>query len=227
MKKTQLVMIKGTKEGLNLHLHDKCSIHELKDELISKLTQHGTAVKEQDQHATLVRVHVGNRYLAKEEEKELNELIESTGHVKVDSIHSNVISLDEAKKRSEESTIHSISSFVRSGQVVTIRGDVLLIGDVNPGGTLRATGNIYIMGSLKGIAHAGCEGDSEAVIVASSMRPMQLRIAEQIHRAPDHKETEIGGMECAYLDEEEHMVVDRLQVLKTIRPNLTRFKGGF
>ena len=44
---------------------------------------------------------------------------------------------------------------ISSGQVFEVPGDLLLIGDVNPDGTVRAGGNIYIMGQLKGIAHAG------------------------------------------------------------------------
>ena len=44
---------------------------------------------------------------------------------------------------------------------IKVPGDLLLIGDVNPGGTVMAGGNIFIMGSLKGIAHAGCYGNDK------------------------------------------------------------------
>lgn len=33
-------------------------------------------------------------------------------------------------------------------------------------------------------------------------------------------------MECAYLDENENMVIDRLQQLAHLRPSLTRLEGG-
>ena len=65
-------------------------------------------------------------------------------------------------------------------------GDLLLIGDVNPGGTVIAGGNIFIMGALKGFAHAGCYGNDQAVIAASSMKPSQLRISDCLNRAPDN-----------------------------------------
>ena len=82
----------------------------------------------------------------------------------------------------QEQEIVSVSRIVRSGQVLKVPGDLLLIGDVNPGGTVMAGGNIFVMGILKGIAHAGCNGNEEAVIAASSLKPSQLRIGEHINR---------------------------------------------
>ncbi len=39
MKKLQNVTIKGTKDGLNLHLDDNCSYDELKNEISIKLAE--------------------------------------------------------------------------------------------------------------------------------------------------------------------------------------------
>jgi septum site-determining protein MinC len=33
-------------------------------------------------------------------------------------------------------------------------------------------------------------------------------------------------MECAYINENEEMIIERLQQLTHLRPNLTRFEGG-
>jgi septum site-determining protein MinC len=83
------------------------------------------------------------------------------------------------------------------------------------------------MGSLRGIAHAGYGGDTTAVIVASHMNPSQLRISQYINRAPEYVKDDVGReMECAYIDENNQIIVDRLQVLMRLRPNLTRFEGG-
>jgi septum site-determining protein MinC len=83
------------------------------------------------------------------------------------------------------------------------------------------------MGTLKGIAHAGFEGNDEAVIAASVMKPSQLRISDCINRAPDQvPDAENRVMECAYISDNQQIVVDRLQVLMRNRPNLTRFEGG-
>ncbi|GAE43951.1 septum site-determining protein MinC [Mesobacillus boroniphilus JCM 21738] len=63
MKKTQNVTIKGTKDGLTLHLDDTCSYDELKKELDRKLSN-STRVLEEQQLLS-VKVKVGNRYLTK------------------------------------------------------------------------------------------------------------------------------------------------------------------
>ncbi|MED1204788.1 septum site-determining protein MinC [Heyndrickxia acidicola] len=226
MKKSQNVMIKGTKEGLTLHLNDQCSFAELKKELDEKLSVHH--MDQEESPLLSVRIQLGNRYLTSGQQEELKELVRDKRNLVVEEVSSNVVAKEEASKLQKESEVHSIAAIIRSGQVLEVSGDLLLIGDVNPGGTVRASGNIFILGALKGIAHAGCTGNHEAAIVASFMTPSQLRIAECFNRAPDkYPEDEQHQMECAYIDESNQIVIDRLQVLKHLRPNITRFKGGF
>jgi septum site-determining protein MinC len=225
MKKMQNVMIKGTKDGLTLHLDDSCSYFELKKELDIKLSASYRA--QDDRPLMTVKVKVGNRYLTEEQKEEIRSLIRQKKNLVVDSIESNVITVQEAKALNEKSEIVTIARIIRSGQVLEVEGDLVLIGDVNPGGTVIAGGNIFIMGSLRGIAHAGCHGDEKAVIAASKMNPAQLRISHSINRAPDNRIEEDGReMECAYIDENNQIMVDRLQVLMHIRPSLSRFEGG-
>ncbi|UYZ20923.1 septum site-determining protein MinC [Mesobacillus jeotgali] len=225
MKKTQNVTIKGTKDGLTLHLDDTCSYDELKKELDRKLSN-SSRVQEEEQLLS-VKVKVGNRYLSKAQEEELKDLIRQKRNLIVEDLETNVITREEADKLRQETEIVPVAKVIRSGQVLEITGDLLLIGDVNPGGTVKATGNIFIMGALRGVAHAGSEGNNEAVIAASVMKPSQLRISDCINRAPDHvPDEENRVMECAYISESQQIVVDRLQVLMKKRPNLTRFEGG-
>ncbi|MCM3572054.1 septum site-determining protein MinC [Mesobacillus subterraneus] len=225
MKKTQNVTIKGTKDGLTLHLDDTCSYEELKKELDRKLSN-SSRVQEEEQLLS-VKVKVGNRYLSKAQEEELKDLIRQKRNLIVEDLETNVITKEEADKLRQETEIVPVAKVIRSGQVLEITGDLLLIGDVNPGGTVKATGNIFIMGALKGVAHAGSEGNNEAVIAASVMKPSQLRISDCINRAPDHvPDEENRVMECAYISDSQQIVVDRLQVLMKKRPNLTRFEGG-
>lgn len=225
MKKTQNVLIKGTKDGLTLHLDDQCSYEELKRELNEKLTENQRANK--DQPLISVRVKVGNRYLSEEQQEEIKTLIRQKKNLVVESIESNVISKLEAQQKIEEHEIISVARMVRSGQVLEVPGDLLLIGDVNPGGKVVAGGNVFVMGALKGIAHAGANGNSEAVISASIMMPTQLRISDAISRSPDvNGEDDRREMECAYIDQNDQIIIDRLQVLMRLRPNLTRLEGG-
>ncbi|WP_013320564.1 septum site-determining protein MinC [Gloeothece verrucosa] len=73
---------------------------------------------------------------------------------------------------------------VRSGVEIRHPGTVIIQGDVNPGGTIIADGDILIWGCLRGVAHAGATGNSECTIMALRMEPTQLRIADVVARAP-------------------------------------------
>ena len=42
----------------------------------------------------------------------------------------------------------------------------MIVSDVNPGAEVVAAGDIVVMGSLRGVAHAGAEGDASARIIA-------------------------------------------------------------
>jgi septum site-determining protein MinC len=225
MKKWQNVTIKGTKDGLTLHLNDDCSFDELKRELDEKLS--ATLLTNEDRALIPVKLETGYRYLTNLQQEELKELVRQKNHLVVEEINSQVITKEEADKQQEETGMATITKIVRSGQVIEVPGNLLLVGDVNPGGTVKAGGNIFVMGALRGIAHAGCNGNDEAVIAASVMKPSQLRISGYLNRAPDHHNSEEKHeMECAYIDINRQIVIDRLQGLMHLRPNLTRLEGG-
>ena len=74
---------------------------------------------------------------------------------------------------------------LRNGMSLDFDGSLVILGDVNPGAQVTATGNILILGALKGLAHAGCRGNSEAFVFALHLIPVQLRIGSIITRFPD------------------------------------------
>ncbi len=69
------------------------------------------------------------------------------------------------------------ASTLRGGQVLHHSGNIVVVGDVNPGAELIAMGDILVFGRLAGIAHAGAQGDDSARIYALDLAPTQLRIA--------------------------------------------------
>ena len=85
-------------------------------------------------------------------------------------------------------TLKFIDKSIRSGQNIEHDGDVLIIGDVNPGSYVTASGNIIVMGTLRGTVHAGAGGDDGAIVIALKLRAQQLRIAKWITRSPDDSE---------------------------------------
>ncbi|MDY6898812.1 MAG: septum site-determining protein MinC [Cyanobacteriota bacterium] len=91
-----------------------------------------------------------------------------------------------------------LETTVRSGVEIRHRGSVIILGDVNPGGIVVADGDILIWGRLRGVAHAGAQGNSECTIMALQMEPTQLRIANALARAPEKSLTQQTA-EVAYM----------------------------
>ncbi|MFO8085590.1 MAG: septum site-determining protein MinC [Desulfobacterales bacterium] len=75
------------------------------------------------------------------------------------------------------SDVLMLTGRVRSGQKITARKHLLLMGDVNPGGEVFAGGDILILGCLRGTAWAGQSGDEKSIILAFDFRPTQVQIA--------------------------------------------------
>ena len=89
------------------------------------------------------------------------------------------------KKEAEKLPTLYIKKTIRSGQSITSDGNLVIVGDVNPGAEIIAKGDITVWGILGGIAHAGSEGNTQARIRALKMNAIQLRIADIFARRPD------------------------------------------
>ena len=74
---------------------------------------------------------------------------------------------------------------VRSGQEIRHPGTVVVFGDVNPGGSVIAGGDILVWGRLRGIVHAGAGGNTKSLIMTLQMEPMVIRIAKYVARGPE------------------------------------------
>jgi septum site-determining protein MinC len=76
---------------------------------------------------------------------------------------------------------------LRSGFSLNHAGHVVVLGDVNPGAQVIASGNVLVWGHLRGMVHAGAEGDETAVVCALDLSPTQLRIAGHISMTPQRR----------------------------------------
>lgn len=72
------------------------------------------------------------------------------------------------------------SGTLRGGQALAYAGNIVIVGDVNPGAEVVASADIVIFGTLRGVAHAGAQGDGTARVFALELAPTQLRIARWI-----------------------------------------------
>ncbi len=80
-----------------------------------------------------------------------------------------------------------IQKTLRSGTRIVSQGSVVVVGDVNPGAEIIATGSVVVWGKLRGVVHAGSDGDEKAAVYALELNPTQLRIASYIAVQPQRK----------------------------------------
>lgn len=212
----EAVTFKGNKDGIVLLLDCSIEFEALCQMIVQKMWQSRSFLGE---HTTLV-VNSGDVYLEEGQRLALKILLQSLGHeVKYflpaekppvqENAHLNEnLYLEEPQEPQQmesrvevpaglEDVAHylaegalAIQKNVRSGQKISFDGTLIVFGDVNAGAELVATGHILVLGTLRGVAHAGCQGNKQAIIYANSLCSLQLRIADFIARAPDGESNE-------------------------------------
>lgn len=125
----------------------------------------------------------------KEELNNFNSELENANKIEGNDIEDIDYNLDDLRKSLRETeklpTLY-IQRTLRSGQSITSDGNIVIIGDANPGSEIIAKGDITVWGILGGIAHAGSAGNQYAKIRALKMNAIQLRIADTFARRPDN-----------------------------------------
>lgn len=91
-----------------------------------------------------------------------------------------------------------VARTVRSGARLESRGSAIVIGDVNAGAEVIAEDDIIVLGTLRGVAHAGAGGNEAAIIWAQQVQSKQLRIAGALAQAGGDSKT-VSGPEVAQL----------------------------
>lgn len=192
------IVIRGTtKTGLVLLLPDEMEFSVLCQRLQERLASSGRFFA-----GASVTAHVGRRVLSESEQNRLNQILREAGMAllgfqeegdPVAEVQAATRAAEEVRRTTALPAAAAVASetalviprTLRSGQEVRHQGDVIVLGDVNPGAVVIATGHIVVMGALRGVAHAGCAGNQAAIVAATKLRPTQLRIAQVIGRAPD------------------------------------------
>jgi septum site-determining protein MinC len=184
------VMFKGSRYGLQLVLSDQTDFSIIEKQLKDKLESAFNFFCQ----GTVIRI--AEDRLTQDQMGKLGSLLERYGlslkAVDLSSAENNEKTVKAEHTDNEEipgireTTI--IERTVRGGDEVICNGSVVIYGNVNPGATVIAGGNIDVRGTCRGIVHAGAFGDMEAFVIADHMMAMQVRIAELIARAPDHIE---------------------------------------
>jgi len=117
---------------------------------------------------------------------QLNEIVNvARGYKDVKNI---IFTSDMVKKETievgDDGETTLIKRTLRSGQKIKKSGNIVIIGDINPGAEVIAGGDIIVFGKIRGVVHAGVKG-SNASVIALRLEPTQLRISKKIARPPE------------------------------------------
>ena len=188
------VIFKGTKDGLYIILKEEMDLSTIKYNLEKKIKPS----KRFFEGANIMNFK--GKKLTQDEFDELKEIMEQEyGMTVIGSYNEKDYPVQEEHPVSKKpeileqlpfDNVHKgealiVRATLRSGQLIQYKGDVVVIGDVNPGAHIKAAGSVIVMGTVRGIIQAGANGDYGAFIVAYKMQPSQLRIGDIITRSPD------------------------------------------
>lgn len=179
------IIIKGNKDGLNvvIDMNKFRDFEEMLEELFNKLS-----VGKRFYRGATIKIITQLKELSERDLIKLKDILFEEFLIK-DCIFEDK---EEAKLKIFSGIYEGRTKFyrktIRSGQVIRYGGNVVIIGDVNPGSEIYAAGNIIVLGNLKGNVHAGNTGNTKAIIAAFSLQPKILQIANVMTRAPEDDE---------------------------------------
>jgi len=198
------ISINLKKEVVLIKIDDEAPHRKILSELNKKVKELKKMYQEEK-----TPIRVTGKVLTNKELEEVKKLIKKEIDVEVNfdtpttlGLHSITRSYKRDVGKSE-TTFHRGS--LRSGQKIEVEGSIVVIGDVNSGAEVIAADNIAVIGNLRGLAHAGAKGNKDAVIAASSLDVVQIRISN-IVREIDREEESIIDHAFVYVDEDKIVI---------------------
>lgn len=181
----ELVTLKGTKDGLVLAIAPDSDFSAVLESLKAKLAP----AKGFWEGATVAIDNIPPGWTDKERDQLLSllgqfNMVLKVSYCHIDDMAQRGIIRDGSLQRVGNNALF-LKRNLRSGQRIFHDGNLIIAGDVNPGAEVVATGDIVILGTLRGMAHAGANGNTKATVMALRLEPIQLRIAHYISRCPD------------------------------------------
>ena len=215
-----IVVLRAYRDGLHLIIRPHLSIADVEagiEQEISRMNQSLTGAS--------VQIDLKCPMLKEEEMALLKSKLQETYKLKVRSIetvdeqvpppiaaapttHALPQRTDTQNSRDSEPS-RIIPHTIRSGQTEDFpQGSLVIYGDVNSGGEVRAGGDIVVLGALRGNAHAGINGRLSSVIIAMDLVPVQLQIGDFTSRRLTNQKSR-GYPEIARIGAEDVVIIEK------------------
>ena len=195
MQDENCVVFKGTTNGINIWFDEHADLDAIKEALRIKTREAKTFFEDAETAITF-----SGRPLSKDEENELLGIVYNESNLSISVIkpYDDTANGDNAAsslglappsiiQSQNEQLTYYYEGPLRNGVSIRYNGSVVILGDANPGSEIIASGNIIVMGTLKGLVHAGCTGDAYSYVCALRLMPTQLRICDIITYIPEEK----------------------------------------
>lgn len=175
------VMLKSFKNGINIKLDPDADFETIYTELIEKFNASAKFFGK----AKLV-VSFEGRDLSEDEEDFLVKCINENTDITVTCVigkndQQEIQYIKAMNSFSENSQSHAGQFYkgsIKAGETLETDSSLIILGDVNNGAQVSASGNIIILGTLFGHVHAGCFGDSKSFVVALELKSTVIKIAD-------------------------------------------------
>lgn len=187
-----------------IKINDGAEFNEIEKEVKKKVTQLKKIYKEDK-----TPIKVIGRVLKNKEIECIETLIKDILDVEVEFDMPREMGLSNIKKTflseisTSETKFHKGS--LRSGQKIEEERSVVILGDVNSGAEVIASDNIVVLGTLRGLAHAGAKGNKQAIIAAGRLDTVQMRIAN-IVKEFNREEEPLRKLAYAYVDDDKIII---------------------
>ncbi|MFZ5592339.1 MAG: septum site-determining protein MinC [Bacillota bacterium] len=180
----EAICIKGTREGLAILLDCDREWEDIKKNLHNKMSVAGNFFR------GARFAFFGNKSIPQEKNSELVQICQQYGLVYCQDVRwppvskasnpapapaqaPNLRNLATRREGRAEASLHW--QHLRSGQVLTSSGGLVLVGDVHPGAEIIAAGSVVIWGKCRGRVQAGTR-DPHAYVTALELKPSSLQI---------------------------------------------------
>ena len=217
-----VVALKVKRDRLKIYLDPEADFFQIKQSLLDKIVEVKNFVGK-----VKTAVEFAERIISDEEEDELLNLIRENSEMEITYVFSNGETDPKMKavlnSLKGEGKVKFYKGILRSGSLLEYDGSVIIFGDVNPGGIVKAGDSVIVLGHLNGTVYAGTESGKDAFIGALYMNPIQLKIGEYIARNPNpqmennKKSKKDSKFEIAYVNGEnifiENYNKDMLEVM--------------
>ena len=203
------VSINLRKNEILIKINDNASEEEIVKELLLKIAELKKLYQDEK-----TPIRVTGKILKNSELEEIKDIIKNEIDVEVSFDTPTTLGLHSITRSykkdvgTSETTFHKGS--LRSGQRIEVEGSIVIMGDVNSGAEVIAGDNVIVIGTLRGLAHAGAKGNKEAIIAAASIEAPQLRIANIVKEMAINTLDEYNAdiKTSAYVNDKDEIIVE-------------------